>query len=114
MKKAGFIIDNYDEKELVKFNNKLCVYENRSYHLTINPTLDCNLKCWYCSTEYAQAIHHGGMSQHIVNSLNHWGQVHRPWSHRDRYVGSLVYRESVVPVPMIHNQKVILVIIKKK
>ena len=37
---------------------------------------------------------------------NHWGQVHRPWSHRDRYVGSLVYRESVVPVPMIlcrHN-----------
>ena len=27
---------------------------------------------------------------------NHWGQVHRPWSHRDRYVGSLVYRESVV------------------
>ena len=62
MKKAGFIIDNYDEKELVKFNNKLCVYENRSYHLTINPTLDCNLKCWYCSTEYAQAIHHGGMS----------------------------------------------------
>ena len=32
---------------------------------------------------------------------NHWGQVHRPWSHRDRYVGSLVYRESVVPVPMI-------------
>ena len=52
MKKAGFIIDNYDEKELVKFNNKLCVYENRSYHLTINPTLDCNLKCWYCSTEY--------------------------------------------------------------
>ena len=33
--------------------------------------------------------------------MNHWGQVHRPWSHRDRYVGSLVYRESVVPVPMI-------------
>ena len=37
--------------------------------------------------------------------LNHWGQVHRPWSHRDRYVGSLVYRESVVPVPMIREDK---------
>ena len=36
---------------------------------------------------------------------NHWGQVHRPWSHRDRFVGSLVYRESVVPVPMIREDK---------
>ena len=26
-------------------------------------------------------------------------------SHRDRYVGSLVYRESVVPVPMIREDK---------
>ena len=25
--------------------------------------------------------------------------------HRDRYVGSLVYRESVVPVPMIREDK---------
>ena len=36
---------------------------------------------------------------------NHWGQVHRPWSHRDRFVGSLVYRESAVPVPMIREDK---------
>ena len=36
---------------------------------------------------------------------NHWGQVHRPWSHRDRFVGSLVYRESVVPGAMIREDK---------
>lgn len=105
MKKAGFIIDNYDEKELVKFNNKLCVYENRSYHLTINPTLDCNLKCWYCSTEYAQAIHHGGMSQHIVNSLKKHidylvNKVRIPALHLDWFGGEplMYYKEVMKPI----------------
>ena len=41
---------------------------------------------------------------------NHWGQVHRPWSHRDRYVGSLVYRESVVPVPMIRETLLLMMV----
>lgn len=69
LKKSGFIIEDYDELEYVKFNNKLCVFASRMYHLTINPTLDCNLKCWYCSTEYANAQHHGGMKTDIINAV---------------------------------------------
>lgn len=105
MKKAGFIIEDYNEKELVKFNNKLCVYENHSYHLTINPTLDCNLKCWYCSTEYAQAIHHGRMSQSIVNSIEkhieHLVCKNRiPALHLDWFGGEplLYYKEVIKPI----------------
>lgn len=69
LKKAGFIIEDYDELEFIKFKNRLCIFEDRSCHLTINPTLDCNLKCWYCSTEYANAIHCGRMSEDVIESV---------------------------------------------
>lgn len=73
MKNSRFIIiDDYDELEYIKFNNRLCIFKNRSFHLTINPTLDCNLRCWYCSTEYAKAKHHGGMNVDTVKVVqNH-------------------------------------------
>lgn len=54
---SGFIVaPDFDELEYIKLQNKRCVSLNRDYHLTINPTLDCNLKCWYCSVGYAGAI----------------------------------------------------------
>lgn len=72
LKESGFIVDDFNELEYIKFNNHLCVFENQKYHLTINPTLDCNLKCWYCSTEYANAKHHGGMNTETVKAIqNH-------------------------------------------
>lgn len=52
MKQSGFIIEDFDELDYIKLRNKLSTFEDSTYHLTINPTLDCNLKCWYCSTEY--------------------------------------------------------------
>ena len=56
-RQSGFILSpDFDELEYIKLQNKRCVSLNRDYHLTINPTLDCNLKCWYCSVGYAGAI----------------------------------------------------------
>lgn len=53
-KKAGFIInEEFDEYAFIKGQNTRKVYMDRDYRLTINPTLDCNLKCWYCSVDYA-------------------------------------------------------------
>lgn len=69
MKQAGFIIDNFNELEYIKLKNRLSTYEESRYHLTINPTLDCNLKCWYCSTEYNQAKHHGIMSNETKEAV---------------------------------------------
>lgn len=70
LKDAGFIVsEDFDELSHIKLMNKLVVYDTKSVHLTINPTLDCNLKCWYCSTEYAQAKHHGGMSKETVEAI---------------------------------------------
>lgn len=49
LKKLGVIIEeNTDEKIIVKSKYNLTVFNDNSYRLTINPTLDCNLSCWYC------------------------------------------------------------------
>lgn len=69
-KKCGFIVDgDFDEFEYIKLMNTKIVFENQKHHITINPTLDCNLNCWYCSTEYAKAVHHGFMSEETVDAL---------------------------------------------
>ncbi|SHJ67206.1 radical SAM/SPASM domain-containing protein [Bacteroides stercorirosoris] len=69
--KSGFIVPfNFDELAYIKLQNKRCVFMNRDYHLTVNPTLDCNLKCWYCSVSYAGAKHNKErMSDDMVESL---------------------------------------------
>jgi uncharacterized protein len=71
-RKSGFIIDSgFDELAYIKLQNKKRVYAHGNYHLTINPTLDCNLKCWYCSVGYAGTKHNREqMSDETVNALS--------------------------------------------
>lgn len=71
-KKSGFIVAaDFDELAYIKLQNKKSVFINKDYHLTINPTLDCNLNCWYCSVNYAGAKHdRERMSDETVNSVN--------------------------------------------
>ncbi len=53
-KKMGFIKDiNFDELDYILFQNKKETFLNKIYHLTINPTLECNYRCWYCCVEEA-------------------------------------------------------------
>jgi uncharacterized protein len=53
---GGFIIDyHFDEIDFIKLCNRKKIYDNTSYHITINPTLDCNLNCWYCSVKQQKA-----------------------------------------------------------
>jgi uncharacterized protein len=69
-KKSGFIVD-FDELAYIKLQNKRCIYAHQDYHITINPTLDCNLKCWYCSVGYAGAKHNRErMSDETLSRLN--------------------------------------------
>ena len=70
LKKSGFIEnENYDELEYIKLQNKRCIFANSDFHITINPTLDCNLSCWYCSVELAKVKHNGGMTTDVVNKV---------------------------------------------
>lgn len=70
MKDNGFIINStFDELSYIKLQNNHIVYADNYYHVIVNPTLDCNLKCWYCSTEYAKAKHNGGMNDKTILNL---------------------------------------------
>lgn len=71
-KKSGFIVAaDFDELAYIKLQNKKSIFMNKDYHLTINPTLDCNLRCWYCSVSYAGTKHNKErMSDEVINSLN--------------------------------------------
>lgn len=50
--KLGFVVNaDFDELEYILFRNRVETMQNKKYHLTINPTLQCNYKCWYCCVE---------------------------------------------------------------
>ncbi len=45
----GLIIENnINEVELVKELRSKVDFNEEHFHLTINPTMNCNFKCWYC------------------------------------------------------------------
>ncbi|WP_181390662.1 radical SAM/SPASM domain-containing protein [Sphingobacterium athyrii] len=48
--KKGFIVeDDYDEfREVVAIREQVDLKNETFFHLTINPTMNCNFSCWYC------------------------------------------------------------------
>ena len=45
----GFLVDeSLDEFDAVKQLSCIVDNDNSSFQLTINPTMNCNFKCWYC------------------------------------------------------------------
>ncbi len=49
LKSNGFIVEeNVDEYKQFLFSRMQRRFSNKTYHIVINPTLDCNLSCWYC------------------------------------------------------------------
>ncbi len=52
---TGFIINN-DIDELTILDNDInnLDFDPSSYELTVNPTLDCNFRCWYCYEKHGK------------------------------------------------------------
>lgn len=76
LKSMDFIIDDdYNEKEVVLFRKNKELYDKSLYHLIINPTLDCNLSCWYCyehkykNSKISKDVLEG-ITKHILWKLN--------------------------------------------
>jgi uncharacterized protein len=56
--KLGFVKDeDFDELDYIFFENKNVTLCNKNYHLTINPTLQCNYRCWYCCVEDSHTLY---------------------------------------------------------
>lgn len=63
LKDGGFIIDSSID-ELTAFQNHMIenLKDGFLYHIIINPTLDCNLSCWYC---YENKVPHSKLSKEV-------------------------------------------------
>lgn len=73
----GFIVDNeLDELELVKkMRKKVDIEDETQYVLVINPTMNCNFKCWYCYETHEKGSKMTNpiienVKRHIANVLN--------------------------------------------
>lgn len=67
LKEHGFIVEeDYDEvTDAVNLGKSFCDNKN-GFHLIINPTLNCNFRCWYC---YENHSHKAIMSHQTVSSV---------------------------------------------
>ncbi len=64
--KQGFITtDDVDEISILLYRNRQAVFTDKNYMLIINPTLECNFRCWYCYEEHNQ----GFMSQEVMTRI---------------------------------------------
>lgn len=63
-----FLVEN-DDDEVGKVRALAHAVDNdqETYHLTINPTMNCNFKCWYC---YETHIKASRMNEDIISRVN--------------------------------------------
>lgn len=76
LKTNGFIIedDSISEYQLLEEEYKNVISsENEIYSLTLLPTLDCNLRCWYCFESHLKGSHLDAHNQESI--LNHVNRV---------------------------------------
>lgn len=67
LKNNGFIVDSsIDEKKQVIYERIKRKFAGNVYHVIINPTLECNLSCWYC---YEKQIPNSKISDEILDSI---------------------------------------------
>ena len=55
---AGFIVDDdCDELSLLSKEYQSAANDTSTYYLTLLPSLDCNLRCWYCFEKHIHGSH---------------------------------------------------------
>ena len=64
--KSGFLIEQDDELALLKNEHSKAVGINGTYELTLLPSLDCNLRCWYCFEKHIKNSHLNVITQNLI------------------------------------------------
>jgi sulfatase maturation enzyme AslB (radical SAM superfamily) len=67
----GSILEQDDELALLKNEHSKAVGINGTYELTLLPSLDCNLRCWYCFEKHIKPYIDTCISE-INDSTNDW------------------------------------------
>lgn len=64
-----FIVeDEFDEVNYILLHNRTEVF-NKTFHLIINPTLECNFNCWYCYEKHSKGHISDETLQNIIKFI---------------------------------------------
>lgn len=67
LKANGFILAReIEQKEIAIAARYGCCLNKKAYHLIVNPTMDCNLGCWYCYESHQKGSR---ISPEVVTSI---------------------------------------------
>ncbi|SIT34636.1 uncharacterized protein SAMN05421788_11811 [Filimonas lacunae] len=108
--KNGFIVENEtDEIEVVKqMRQQVDIEDDTQYQLVINPTMNCNFKCWYCYESHEKGSKMDTPTienvkkhiTHVVESMPRLKNFHISWFGGE----PLLYFEQVI-VPVMEYVK---------
>ena len=64
---AQFVVSNdFDEQAIVEYKKIAEKMDTTMYHVVVNVTLDCNLRCWYC---YEKKIHNSKLYANVIEAI---------------------------------------------
>lgn len=76
--RTRFVIpEELNEIDIIKFRNRRDVFININYKLIINPTLDCNFKCWYCYESHPKGRMSEEMMERVVKHVESLVKKHK-------------------------------------
>ncbi|MBI5540704.1 MAG: SPASM domain-containing protein [Bacteroidia bacterium] len=104
--KLGFITNNNEEEiDIYRYLNKKQTLVDGFMWITINPTLNCNANCWYCSTDLNNVeLKPSIMSKETIDNINIYvaniiskGQfkIHFDWFGGEPLLG---YNKVMIPI----------------
>lgn len=64
--KGILINEEFDELEQIKFNESIRIFQEQTFNLTIQPTLDCNFRCVYCYEEHRKKVMDDYVAENII------------------------------------------------
>ena len=68
LSEGKFIIEeSVDEYKQIQEERKKEIEDTSVYHIIVNPTLDCNLSCWYC---YENRVPKSAMDEETIEAIN--------------------------------------------
>ena len=109
--KYRFIISNeIDEISILKFRNRKEIFLNNVYKLTINPTTDCNFKCWYCYEKHTKCKMSNKVITNIIKHIDFLSLNHRISGLNLSWFGGepLLYFEEIVYPLSVELKKIMM------
>lgn len=109
LKKVDIVIPyELNQIDLIRINNRANIFDNRSYRLTINPTLECNFKCWYCYEKHPQGKISESLMSAIINHIKKKIEIERISSLQLDWFGGepLLYFDEVMYPLLVQIKKI--------